>query len=136
MANLATLGGHVEVGDYAFFGGLSHVHQFCRIGRHAFIGGGAGFSKDIPPFIIIANIPPKYTGVNNIGLWRRGFTSETIEAIKNAYNVIYSSAYNVSDAVKKIKQGHVPGTFFPEEINEIISFIELSKRGIIKAVMN
>jgi UDP-N-acetylglucosamine acyltransferase len=128
MANLATLGGHVEVDDYAIFGGLSHVHQFCRIGRNVLIGGGAGFSKDIPPFIIIANIPPKYTGLNNIGLRRNGFTSERIAAIKNAYDVIYSSVYNVSDAIKIIKQEHV----LTEDVNIIISFIELSKRGIIK----
>jgi len=128
MANLATLAGHVEVGDNVIFGGLSHVHQFCRIGRHTLIGGGAGFSKDIPPFIIIASIPPKYMGLNNIGLRRKGFTGDCIAAIKNAYDVIYSSGYNVSDAVKKIKQEHV----LTEEVNEIISFVELSKRGIIK----
>jgi UDP-N-acetylglucosamine acyltransferase len=128
MANLATLGGHVEVGDYVSFGGLSYVHQFCKIGKHAFIGGGSGFSKDIPPYIIIGNIPPRYAGLNNIGLRRRGFTSENLKAIKEAYDIIYSSGYNVSDAVKKIKQEHV----LTEEINEIISFIEQSKRGIIK----
>jgi UDP-N-acetylglucosamine acyltransferase len=132
LANCATLSRHVEIDDFVILGGFSSVNEFCKIGKHAFTSGGAEITEDIPPYILVGSIPPKYAGLNNIGLRRMGFTGESLTAIKEAYDVIYSSGYDVSDAIKKIKQEHV----LTKEINEIISFIELSKRGIIKAIMN
>ena len=78
------------------------MHQFCRVGGYGMIQGGCRFSKDIPPYIIAGREPIAYSGINIIGLRRRGFSNETIENIHNAYRIIYQSGLNTSDALKKI----------------------------------
>lgn len=128
LANSVELGGHVEIGDFVVLGGISGVHQFSKIGSHAMISALTYVNKDVPPFVLAGKKPIQYEGLNVIGLKRRGFTSERIEKIKSVYDVIYRSKYNVSDALKKIKDNFD----IDEDVNLIISFIETSNRGIIK----
>jgi UDP-N-acetylglucosamine acyltransferase len=104
------------------------MHQFCRVGGYGMIQGGCRFSKDIPPYIIAGREPIAYSGINTIGLRRRGFSNETIESIHNAYRIIYQSGLNTSDALKKIEE-EIPTS---PEIEYIISFIRDSERGIIR----
>ncbi|MBT4371991.1 MAG: acyl-ACP--UDP-N-acetylglucosamine O-acyltransferase [Candidatus Marinimicrobia bacterium] len=127
MANLATLGGHVELGDWVNLGGGVMVHQFTKVGSQSFIGGGFRVVQDVPPFIITAGEPLRFTGINKIGLQRRGFSDETRMLIKKAYRTYFMSRMNRTDALNKIK-AELPVT---NEIKIIIKFIESSERGII-----
>ncbi len=128
LANAVNMGGHVVIGDYAGIGGMVPIHQFVRIGRHAFIGGGYRVPKDVPPFILAAGEPLRYAGVNRVGLRRRGFSSESIDRIRDVYRIIYQSNLNVSQALMRIKDE------FPleGEVKEVVEFIETSERGIVK----
>lgn len=127
LANAVNLGGHVEIEDWVTVGGMSPIHQFVSIGQHSFIGGVYRVTKDVPPYILAAGEPLKYSGLNSIGLRRRGFSNDTILALKHAYAVIYHSEYNVSDAVKKIEED---GNLICE-VRKVLSFIKESQRGII-----
>jgi UDP-N-acetylglucosamine acyltransferase len=127
LANCVQIAGHVEIGYHASIGGLTPVHQFVKIGAHSFIGGGLRVPKDVPPFILGMGEPLVYGGLNKIGLQRRGFSSETIETIKNAYRVYYSPDYLRSEAIQKIKDHIEP---IPEVL-ELIKFLEASSRGVI-----
>ncbi|MCP2519063.1 acyl-ACP--UDP-N-acetylglucosamine O-acyltransferase [Candidatus Aminicenantes bacterium AC-708-M15] len=127
--NGATLGGHVKVDDFATIGAFSGVHQFCRVGKYAFIGGYSIITQDVIPFARVAGgRPPLIFGVNVIGLRRRGFPNEKIKILKNVFKIIFWSDMNTSQALKKIQEEFDP---IPE-IEEIINFIRTSKRGIIK----
>ena len=106
------------------------AHQFSRIGKHAFVGGGCKINKDVPPYVLCGRDPLTYAGVNLVGLRRRGFSSDQIYAIKNIYDVIYNSGLNVSDALAKV-EAEFPQT---EERDTIVAFIRNSKRGIIKGM--
>ena len=134
MANAATLAGHITVDDWAIFGGLAAASQFCRIGAHVMISGGALINKDIPPFVKTGpGHPVSYVGVNSIGLMRRGFSRERINAIQDVYRVIYSVGMNVTQSVQYIRE-HLPES---EDRDFILDFIESSKIGIMKnAVRN
>ncbi|HKJ67988.1 MAG TPA: acyl-ACP--UDP-N-acetylglucosamine O-acyltransferase [bacterium] len=127
LANAVNLAGHVTIEDYASIGGLVPIHQFVRIGRHSFVGGGVRVTKDVPPFVLASSEPLAYYGLNAVGLRRRGFENETRTLIKKAYRLIFRSEYNTSQAVSKIKE-ELPQT---EEIQQIIQFVENSKRGLI-----
>lgn len=128
MSNAVQLAGEVEVDDYAIIGGGTLVHQFCHLGSHIMIQGGALINKDVPPFVKGAREPLCYTGVNSIGLRRRGFESDKIREIQDIYRYLYLSGMNVSDAVRTIR-AKVPQT--PER-DMILDFVETSQRGIIK----
>lgn len=128
ISNATQLAGEVVVDNYAVIGGGTLVHQFCHLGSHVMIQGGALINKDVPPFVKAAREPIAYTGVNSIGLRRRGFTSETIRDIQEIYRYIYMSNLNVSDAVERI-EAELPAT---KERDEILQFIRNSKRGIIR----
>lgn len=128
LSNAVQLAGEVEVDDYAIVGGGTLVHQFCHLGAHIMIQGGALINKDVPPFVKGAREPLCYTGVNSIGLRRRGFPAEKIREIQDIYRRLYLSGMNVSDAVRAIRE-NVPPT--PER-DEILNFVESSQRGIIK----
>ena len=129
MSNAATLAGHITVDDWAIFGGLAAASQFCRIGAHVMISGGALINKDIPPFVKTGpGHPVSYVGVNSIGLMRRGFSRERINAIQDVYRVIYSVGMNVTQSVQYIRE-HLPES---EDRDFILDFIESSKIGIMK----
>jgi UDP-N-acetylglucosamine acyltransferase len=127
IANSVQMGGHVTIEDWAIVGGLTAIHQFASIGEHAMIGGHYRVPKDVPPFILAGGAPLTYEGLNVVGLRRRGFSRETLDALTEAYRFLYLSKLNVSQAVKRIKEEL---TLTPE-IKRLLSFIERSKRGII-----
>jgi len=127
MANAVQLGGHVEVEEFAIIGGMSGVHQFCHIGRHCMLGAHFRAVQDVPPYITASGEPLKYTGINSIGLRRRGFKSESVLTLKRTYNLLYRSKLNVSQAVERIKNEieMIP------EVQHVMDFIERSNRGLI-----
>lgn len=127
MANCATLAGHVEVEDNVVFGGLCAVHQFCRIGRFAFISGLTGVPKDIPPFMIAAGVRAKLYGLNVIGLERNNFSREEIAKLKKAYRILFRSSLPLSTSLKILEE-ELEG----ENIKILIEFIQKSKRGICR----
>ena len=127
MSNLSTLGGHVEVGEWAVLGGGVLVHQFTKIGAHAFIGGGFRAVQDVPPFILAAEHPLSYKGVNSVGLKRRGFSLEDRKLIKKTYHVYFKSGLNRDDALNKIEK-EISSSVIKDQI---INFIKTSDRGII-----
>ena len=127
MSNLATLGGHVAIGNWAILSGGVLVHQFCKIGEHAFVGAGGFVSQDVPPYILAAGTPLEYNGVNSVGLKRRGFTIEQRKEIKSIYNIYFRSKNNRRDNLDKIKK-KIP---ISGNTKLIIDFIKNSERGII-----
>ncbi len=128
IVNAVQIAGEVEVGDWAVIGGSSAVHQFVKIGKHSMISGGSLVRKDVPPFVTAAHEPMSYVGINSIGLRRRNFSLERINLIHEAYRILYQSNLNTSQALEKIRS-ELP---MSDDINEIISFVENSQRGLIK----
>jgi UDP-N-acetylglucosamine acyltransferase len=129
FAHNATLAGHVEVGDFSTVGAFSAVHQFCRVGDHAFIGGGSICTQDVLPFVkTVGNRPAKTYGVNNIGLERKGFQKESIEALQRAYRILTRSKLSLAVALDRIESelGLHP------EVRYFVQFIRESKRGVIR----
>ncbi len=129
LSNCCQIAGEVEIGDWAYVGGMSVAHQFSRVGKHVFISGKSGVLIDVPPYIKAAGIPVAYIGINAVGLRRRNFTNERINEIQEIYRVIYNKGMNNSQAIEYLQSNYEPF----EERDEIISFFETSKRGIIKA---
>ncbi len=128
LANAVNMGGHVEIDDWAIVGGGTVIHQFVKIGCHVMVGGGTGVGKDVPPYVMAANEPFRFEGLNLIGLRRRGFKPESIEALKSAYGILYGGTYNVSTAVVHIVK-EVPQT---PEVARVVEFVtKRSTRGII-----
>jgi UDP-N-acetylglucosamine acyltransferase len=127
FSNNGTLAGHVQVGDNAVMGGLTAVHQFCRIGRFAITGGCSKIVQDVPPFMIADGNPAEIRGVNLVGLERKGFSPENVKPIKEAFRLIYRSKYNTRQAIEAIRKDLPPS----EEITQIVEFIEKTERGII-----
>jgi len=128
FSNNGTLAGHVQIGDHAIMGGLTAVHQFCRIGRFAITGGCSKIVQDVPPFMIADGNPASIRGVNLVGLERHGFSAEAVKNIKEAFRIIYRSKLNTRQGVEAARRELPPST----EINQILEFIEQSERGIIR----
>lgn len=129
FANAATLAGHVIVEDWASVGAFSAVHQFCRVGAHAYIGGFTVVTQDVVPFAkVVAPRDTRNYGANSIGLERRGFSKERIEAIEQAFRLLLRSKLNTTQAIEKIKEllGQQP------DVEQIIRFVESAERGICK----
>jgi UDP-N-acetylglucosamine acyltransferase len=128
MANAATLAGHVEIADRASVGAYSGVHQFCRVGFEAFVGGYSVVVKDAPPFAIIQGNHAKCYGLNRIGLRRRGYSKETIEKLNHAYHLYLSAKLNTTQAIERIRE-EIKDC---KEVDLLVDFIESSKRGVVK----
>ncbi len=128
MSNAVQLAGEVVVDEFAVVGGGALVHQFCHIGAHVMLQGGALVNKDIPPFVKAGREPIAYAGVNSIGLRRRGYSNETIRDIQEIYRYLYLSGLNNSDAISRI-EAELPAS---KERDEIILFVRNSNRGIIR----
>ena len=128
MGSYAGLAGEVHVDSWAIISPGSLVHQFVRIGAHVMIQGGSKVSKDVPPYILAGREPVSFTGINSIGLRRRGYENDTIYAIQEVYRIIYQRGLNISDAVDFV-EANLPAS---RERDEIILFIRDSKRGIIR----
>ena len=129
FANNATLAGHVTVGDYATIGGLSAVHQFSRIGEHAFVGGMSGVAKDIPPYVLASGERVRLYGINKVGLVRKGFSPETVDALKKAYRIVFRLGLTMNEALSRVKASVEP---FPQVLC-FIEFLETSSRGVARA---
>jgi UDP-N-acetylglucosamine acyltransferase len=128
FANCTSLAGHVEVGDYAFLGGFTIAHQFCRIGAHCMTGLGTITFKDIPPYVLASGNTAVPYGINVRGLRRRRFAAATIEALRQAYKTIYRSELALKEALQEVRDT-VGGI---DEIEQLLSFIESSERGVIR----
>jgi len=129
LANGVTLGGHVAVGDWAVIGAFSGVHQFCRVGRQALVGGYSVVTQDVLPFSsTVSEREIRVFGANRVGLERRGFSNETIERLQTALRLLTRAGLNTSQAIERIR-GEVPSC---AEIEELLAFISDSERGVIK----
>ncbi len=128
MGSYAALAGEVEVDNFAIISPGCLVHQFVRIGTHVMIQGGSKVNKDVPPFSMAGREPISYTGINSIGLRRRGFDNDTIYAIQEVYRIIYQRGLNISDALEFV-EANLPAS---KERDEVILFVRASKRGIIR----
>jgi UDP-N-acetylglucosamine acyltransferase len=128
LSNAVNMAGHVTIGDWAIVGGMTPIHQFVRIGEHAFVGGASRCSHDVPPYTRMSGNPGQLFGLNSVGLQRRGFSEEVRTALKKAYRILFRSkegtlAENVVRAREEVEQ-------FPEVVN-LIEFLESSERGLI-----
>ena len=128
LANGVQIGGHVEIGDWVIIGGMTPVHQFCKVGQHAMIGGGFRATQDVPPYVIAASEPLRYTGLNLIGLRRRGFTNDQITLLKKVYDIIYNSGLNLSQAKERINNEYPDD----ELVGNVMTFLANSTRSIIR----
>ena len=128
FSNNGTLAGHVQIGDHAVMGGLTAVHQFCRIGNFAITGGCSKIVQDVPPFMIADGNPAEIRGVNLVGLERNGFAPEKIKLIKEVFRLIYRCKYNTRQGIEAVRK-ELPAS---NEISQILEFIEKSERGIIR----
>ena len=128
MANAATLAGHVLVADGANIGAYSGVHQFCRVGREAYIGGYSVVVKDALPFALTVGNHAKCYGLNKVGMRRRGYSRETLDALHHAFHLLLSAKLNTSQAIERIcaEITSVP------EVDELLQFVETSQRGVVK----
>jgi UDP-N-acetylglucosamine acyltransferase len=128
MANAATLAGHVTVGDDATVGAFSAVHQYCRVARHAFIGGYSVVTRDALPWVLTVGNRAESHGLNLVGLKRRGYASETIEALKRCYSLLFRSKLLLAEAMVRAERelGHV------EEVRYFLEFVRTSERGVCR----
>jgi UDP-N-acetylglucosamine acyltransferase len=128
LANTATLGGHVHLGDWVIMGGFSGVHQFCKVGAHAFIANNAAVTRDVPPYVMAVGQPAAAHSVNAEGLKRRGFTPEQIRNLRNAFRLLYRSGLKLSDAAAQL------AALAQEqpEVQAIVEFLPRSTRSIVR----
>lgn len=128
FSNGASLAGHVTVEDHAILGGFTLVHQFCRIGAYAFCGMGSGIAKDVPPFVMVNGNPAEPHGLNAEGMRRRGFSTQTSQALRRAYKVIYRSGLTLEQALEILRdmaREHA-------EVGQLAEFIAASERSIVR----
>jgi UDP-N-acetylglucosamine acyltransferase len=128
LANVATLGGHVELGDWVIMGGLSAIHQFTKVGAHAFIANNAAVTRDVPPYVMAVGQPAEPHSINATGLSRRGFTPEQVRNIKNAYRTLYRSDLKLADAVPKLEEA----ARTQPELRIFVDFIGRSTRSLVR----
>ncbi|HUM88446.1 MAG TPA: acyl-ACP--UDP-N-acetylglucosamine O-acyltransferase [Prolixibacteraceae bacterium] len=130
LGSFAGLAGEVEADDWAIISPYTAVHQFSKIGKHSFIAGGSLVRKDVPPYVLVANEPLAYAGVNSVGLRRRGFSNEVITEIQDIYRYVYQRGLNISQAIAMV-EAEMEET---EERDIILNFIKSSERGIVRGV--
>jgi len=128
FANSATLGGHVEIGDHVILGGLAAVHQFTRIGRHAFIAGGSMVVMDVPPFCTAQGDRAELAGVNSIGLARHGYSEDQIARVKDAYRILFRSKLPLEEAIERLRTELGDQS----EIQVLLAFVTTSHRGLTR----
>ena len=128
FANNASLAGHVEIGDWAILGGFTGVHQFCKVGAHVMTGISTVVFKDIPPFMMAAGQPAAPHGLNSEGLKRRGFSADTLAALKRAYKTLYRDGNTLAEAQQKLQADAAKHA----EIRQLLDFLANAERGIIR----
>lgn len=128
LANNATLAGHVVMEDYSYVGGLTPVHQFCKIGTHAFVGGASSINQDIIPFVIAEGAKGGPRAINLVGLKRKGFSDETLKNLKESFRILFRSNMLLAEAVAKVTEEYGQD----ENVQKILEFIRSSNRGIAR----
>jgi UDP-N-acetylglucosamine acyltransferase len=128
LANFATLGGHVELGDWVIMAGFSGVHQFCKIGAHCFVANNAAVTRDVPPYLMVTGQPAEPHSVNAEGLKRRGFTPEQIRNIRAAYKVLYRSGLKLVDATEQLNKLAAE----QPELKPFVEFLATTTRSIVR----
>ena len=128
LANSSTLGGHVVLGDWVIMGGFAAIHQFCKVGAHAFLANNAAVTRDVPPYIMAVGGPAKPHSINAEGLKRRGFTPEQIRNLRNAYRVLYRSGLRLEDATKQLQEA----ARTQPEVQALVDFIPQSTRSLVR----
>jgi UDP-N-acetylglucosamine acyltransferase len=130
FANAATLAGHIEIGNYSTIGAFTGVHQYCRVGIHAFVGGYSVITRDALPFVKTVGIrsAAKIYGINTLGLTRRGFAKEKLRILSKAYRLLFSKGLRIKEALVRLRNDPQ----VTEEVLELIRFIETSERGFIR----
>ena len=128
MANYSVLAGHVEIGDWVILAGYAGVHQFCKVGAHAFLGNNAAVTRDVPPYLLVSGSPAEPKGINSEGLKRRDFTPEQIANIKNAYRVLYRSGLKLAEATARIDE--LART--QPEVQPFVDFLARVTRSIVR----
>jgi len=127
IANGVQMAGHVTIGDRANISGLTPIHQFCRIGTFAFVGGGSRVNVDVPPYVKAVGNPLQLYGLNSVGLQRAGFTPEVKLALKRVYRLLFNSDFTISQGIARART-ELPAL---PEIETFLSFIETSQRGVL-----
>jgi len=128
LANASQLAGHVQLGDYVILGGGTLVHQFCRIGAHAFTAGGSVVLRDVPPYVMAGGNSARPHGINSEGLKRRGFSSEAIESIRRAYKTLYRLKLSFEEAKATIAEQ----ARTVDQIKILSEFLASTERGVIR----
>jgi len=128
LANLATLGGHVQLADWVIMAGLSAIHQFCKVGAHAFIANNAAVTRDVPPYVMAVGQPAVAHSVNAEGLKRRGFEREQIRNLRSAFRVLYRSGLKLDDAAQQLAQAAKE----QPEVQLMVDFLAQSTRSIVR----
>lgn len=132
LANGVQMGGHVHIGDWAIVGGLAAVHQFGRVGAHSMTGGQSAVHKDVPPYIMSSGNPCVPVGINVEGLKRRGFSVESISALRDAYKIIYRRGLTLEDAKSELRARQLSEPGIAAAIEPMVAFLDNSARGIIR----
>ena len=128
MSNYSVLAGHVELGDWVILSGYAGVHQFCKVGAHAFLANNAAVTRDVPPYLLVAGSPAEPKGINSEGLKRRGFSAEQITHLKNAYRVLYRSGLKLAEAT-----GQLAGLAKDQpEVAPLVAFLGTVTRSIVR----
>jgi UDP-N-acetylglucosamine acyltransferase len=128
LANYATLGGHVVLGDWVIMGGYAGVHQFCKVGAHAFLANNAAVTRDVPPYVMAVGGPAKPHSINSEGLKRRGFTAEQIRNLRNAYRILYRSGLRLEEALEQLREAAKE----QPEVQPLVDFIPQSTRSLVR----
>lgn len=128
LANSSTLGGHVQLGDWVIMGGFAAIHQFCKVGAHAFLANNAAVTRDVPPYVMAVGGPAKPHSINAEGLKRRGFTPEQIRNLRNAYRVLYRSGLRLDAALEQLREAARE----QPEVQALVDFIPTSTRSLVR----
>jgi UDP-N-acetylglucosamine acyltransferase len=128
LSNCTALAGHVELGDWVILSGYAGVHQFCKVGAHAFLANNAAVTRDVPPYLLVAGSPAEPKGINSEGLKRRGFDAAQISHIKNAYRLLYRSGLKLAEAEAQLKELAAS----QPELVPFVNFLSSSERSIIR----
>jgi UDP-N-acetylglucosamine acyltransferase len=129
FANGATLAGHITVEDFVNISAFSPIHQFCRIGRYAYVGASTVITQDVPPFaLVVTERETKAYGINTVGLARKGFSAERLRPLQRAFHLLLRSKLNTSQAIDEMRERHGDSP----DVQELVRFIESSERGIVK----
>jgi UDP-N-acetylglucosamine acyltransferase len=128
MANYSVLAGHVEIGDWVILAGYAGIHQFCKVGAHAFLGNNCAVTRDVPPYLLVSGVPAEPRGINSEGLKRRDFSAEQIANIKNAYRVLYRSGLKLAEATERLAE--LAQT--QPEVQPFVEFLGKVTRSIVR----